>query len=121
MQAQMYDIMMRELGCTVPWLINKTNICVEPDKRVKAFQLYQGNRRNQHLICHSPCTFTNMYFGPPVTGPYLTWGQLVLYFRKSIKVLYQSMNLMFKICGEQVTTEFRRYTLLSMVAEISRH
>ena len=46
-----------------------------------------------------------MYFGPPVTGDTnnnTTQGQLILYFRKSIKV----------------TTEFQRYTALSLIAEI---
>ena len=104
--------MMNSTGCTVPWLINKTDICTDPDLSKEAFALYQGemlplllqhnndvntlaaNRRNQHNVCKSPCVFTNMYFGPPVTGPFQQfkveddqqYGQLVLYFRKSIKV-----------------------------------
>ena len=93
-------------GCTVPWLTNRTNICTNPEAREKAFAVYQGNRRNQHNICSNPCTFTNMYFGPPVTGNNnnTSQGQLILYFRKSIKV----------------TTEFQRYTALSLIAEIGR-
>ena len=91
-------------GCTVPWLRDRTNICKNPEERERAFAVYQGNRRNQHNVCSNPCTFTNMYFGPPVTGETnnTSLGQLILYFRKSIKV----------------TTEFQRYTALSLIAEI---
>lgn len=93
-----------EPGCTVPWLNDRTRICTNPEDRKRAFAVYQGNRRNQHNVCSNPCTFTNMYFGPPVTGETnnTSLGQLILYFRKSIKV----------------TTEFQRYTALSLIAEI---
>ena len=93
-----------EPGCTVPWLSDRSNICTNPEDREAAFAIYQGNRRNQHNVCSNPCTFTNMYFGPPVTGHTnnTAQGQLILYFRKSIKV----------------TTEFQRYTALSLIAEI---
>ena len=93
-----------EPGCTVPWLSDRTRICTNPEDRKRAFAVYQGNRRNQHNVCSNPCTFTNMYFGPPVTGPTDNFGQLILYFKKSIKV----------------TTEFQRYTALSLIAEIGR-
>ena len=47
----MYDglksIMTDEVGCTVPWLPDKDNICVKEEERNKAFQAYQKNRRNQ--------------------------------------------------------------------------
>ena len=104
-QGSLYNMMMEAApGCTVPWLRDRTNICINQEDREKAFAIYQGNRRNQHNVCSSPCTFTNMYFGPPVTGDTNTTarGQLILYFRKSIKV----------------TTEFQRYTALSLIAEI---
>ena len=67
---------MAELGCTVPWLPSSlessggsSNICwKDENSRKKAFELYQGNRRNQKNVCPNSCRFTNMYFGPPVTG-----------------------------------------------------
>ena len=90
--------------CTVPWLTDRTNICRTPEDRERAFDIYQANRRNQNNLCPSPCTFTNMYFGPPVTGESNTYGELILYFKKSIKV----------------TSEFQRYTALSLIAEIGR-
>ena len=78
-------------------------------KRGRAFSLYQSNRRNQNNICDQPCVFTNMYFGPPVkvihkakqsqdglfrlvlslkgaTDPGDDTGQMVLYFRRNVKV-----------------------------------
>ena len=84
------------------WLPNKTSICEAEDERREAFRLYQvgverrskgdhfmrqDNRRNQNNLCQPPCVFTNMYFGPPVTGAAKNdFGVLILYFRKSIKV-----------------------------------
>ena len=65
---ELYNISMSEVGCTVPWLLNKNNTCTDDEDSQKAFQTYQQNRRNQNNICPNPCTFTNMYFGPPVTG-----------------------------------------------------
>ena len=79
-------------GCTVPWLPNKSTICIGLDssetyipfwyfaiadeaKRSHAFRLYQGNRRNQNNICDQPCVFTNMYFGPPVKVKYCMQGR----------------------------------------------
>ena len=99
--------MMMEEGpqCTVPWLSNKSTICRDEDDRKIAFEIYQGNRRNQNNVCPNPCTFTNMYFGPPVTGDSDKYGELILYFKKSIKV----------------TSEFQRYTALSLIAEIGRY
>ena len=44
-------------------------------------------------------------------------GELYLYFRKSIKVVLK-LKITFYISQFQVTTEFRRYTVLSLVAEI---
>ena len=102
----MSDLMMKEVGCTVPWLPDKSNICQDHEKSKKAFDIYQKNRRNQQDICPNSCLFTNMYFGPPVTGiraPDLAnfgWG--VFYFRRDIKT----------------TNEYYLYSLLSMAAEI---
>ena len=60
----------------------------------------------QNNICPNSCLFTNMYFGPPVTGvqneDQLDFAQAVFYFRRDIKT----------------TTEYYLYSLLSMVAEI---
>jgi len=74
----------------VPWLKNTSNICINEEDRKAAFDLYQGNRRNQFYICTPSCIFTNMYFGPPVketqedTSPDV--AQAIFYFKKDIKV-----------------------------------
>jgi hypothetical protein len=106
MYTKMYQLMMDEVGCTVPWLHNKSNICVELTQRKQAFEVYQKNRRNQQDICPKSCLFTNMYFGPPVTGiqgpEKSKIGYGVFYFRRDIKT----------------TNEYQLYTLLSMAAEI---
>jgi hypothetical protein len=59
MYTKLYDISMEQVGCTVPWLPNKYNICRDPEKQKKAFDVYQDNRRNQHDICPNSCLFTN--------------------------------------------------------------
>lgn len=106
MYGRMQQLMLQRVGCTVPWIPDKSNICVEDGQRKAAFEVYQQNRRNQRDICPNSCLFTNMYFGPPVTGinneerSKFAWG--VFYFRRDIKV----------------TTEYFLYSLLSMAAEI---
>ena len=105
MYSKLYDIMMDKVGCTVPWLTNKTNICTDASKSQQAFEVYQQNRRNQGHICPKSCLFTNVYFDPisgindPIRKNY-AWG--VFYFRRDVKK----------------TTEYVLYTLLSMAAEI---
>ncbi len=49
MYSQLGKMGRERLGCTVPWLPDKSNICTEEAKRVQAFELYQNNRRNQVL------------------------------------------------------------------------
>ena len=68
--------------------------------------MYQKNRRNQNDICPKSCLFTNLYFGPPVTGNNdpvrKDYAWAVLYFRRDIKT----------------TREYVLYTLLSLAAEM---
>ncbi len=102
----MSDMMMKEVGCTVPWVDNPDNICKDFEKSKKAFEVYQEHRRNQQDICPNSCLFTNMYFGPPATGnrslDKANTGQAIFYFRRDIKI----------------TEEYYLYSFLSMVAEI---
>ena len=69
MYSNLFDLMVKKVGCTVPWLLNQSKICVDLEKRNQSFNLYQENRRNQENICPNSCKFSNMYFGPPVTSP----------------------------------------------------
>ena len=109
MYTNLYNLMMEKVGCTVPWLPRQDNICNDPIKSKEAFEVYQQNRRNQEYICPKSCLFTNMYFGPPVTGnndpvrQQYAWG--VFYFRRDIKT----------------TTEYELYSILSMAAEIGAY
>lgn len=73
----------------VPWLPNRRQVCQLPGESGLALSSYQSNRRNQHNLCPEPCVFTNLYFGPPVITDLPqrpATAELVLYFRKSIKV-----------------------------------
>ena len=36
--SKLYDVQMEQVGCTVPWLVKKDNICVDEAKRKHAFQ-----------------------------------------------------------------------------------
>jgi hypothetical protein len=47
MYTKLRDLNIEAVNCTVPWLKDKSNICIEPEKRLKAFEIYQKNRRNQ--------------------------------------------------------------------------
>ena len=100
-------LMNDNVGCTVPWLPDKSNICHEDTKASLAFDIYQKNRRNQKDICATTCHFTNMYFSPMVTGYHTSkdrsWA--VFYFRRDIKT----------------TNEYFLYSILSMAAEIGAY
>ena len=104
--SKLREIMTKDVGCTIPWLPDQSNICINPEDRTKAFNLYQKNRRNQNDICPKSCKFTNMYFGPPVTGlqneDEQNVARAIFYFRRDIKT----------------TTEYFLYSILSMIAEI---
>ena len=72
----------------------------------KAFDVYQANRQNQKDICPNSCLFTNMYFGPLITGnnpiEQSDIARGIFYFRRDIKT----------------TSEYLLYSFLSMIAEI---
>lgn len=106
MYSQLRALMQADVGCTVPWLPDKSDICQDEDTSKRAFDLYQKNRRNQHDICPNSCLFTNMYFGPPVKGQAnqedADIARAIFYFRRDIKT----------------TREYFLYSALSMVAEI---
>ena len=104
---RMTKIMNKEVGCTVPWVQDKSNICKNQEDADKAFYQYQKHRRNQKDICPRPCHFTNMYFSPQVTGDtgVPDRAEAYFYFRRDIKT----------------TREYFLYSLLSMAAEIGAY
>ena len=107
MYSKLNELMVNAIGCTVPWLPDKSRICTDKARSEVAFDIYQKNRRNQQDVCPVSCLFTNMYFGPPVTGKLeyddRAWG--VFYFRREIKT----------------TNEYFLYSILSMAAEIGAY
>lgn len=106
MYQKLGNISIKEVGCTVPWLIDRSMICNQQTKAKKAFEVYQKNRRNQDDICLTPCHFSNMYFSPQVTGDYkegLGWA--VFYFRRDVKT----------------TREYYLYSFSTMAAEIGAY
>ena len=50
MYSNLQRLMLEEVGCTVPWIPDKSQICTEESKRKKAFDVYQQNRRNQKVL-----------------------------------------------------------------------
>ena len=104
--SNLHQLMMDKVGCTVPWLPKKDKICDTLAKSKEAFDVYQGNRRNQDYICPKSCIFTNMNFGPPVTGTntpdHKQYAWATFYFRRDVKN----------------TSEYVVYTTLTMIAEI---
>ena len=52
MYSNLQRLMLEEVGCTVPWIPDKSQICTEESKRKKAFDVYQQNRRNQKVLIH---------------------------------------------------------------------
>lgn len=82
------------------------NICINESDRKAVFKMYQNNRRNQMNICPKSCLFTNLYFGPPVTGlnnaEEKHVGKMIFYFKQEIKT----------------TREYVLYSWRSMVAEV---
>ena len=55
-------LMMEEVGCTVPWIPDKSQICTDETKRKKAFDVYQQNRRNQKVTSKWGQTFSKVAF-----------------------------------------------------------
>ena len=100
---KMYQLMMNETGCTVPWVTNKNKICSDKTSSKKAFQIYQENRRNQNGICPNSCNFTDVNLGPPIIeNGKNSIARIVFYFKQDVKTSH----------------EYLIYTELSMLAEI---
>ena len=49
------DFMMKNIGCTVPWLPNKSQICTNQSLKKEAFKYYRENIENIGNICQKPC------------------------------------------------------------------
>ena len=62
--SNLQRLMLEEVGCTVPWIPDKSKVCTDETKRKKAFDVYQQNRRNQKVLIHyiHQCFFSNKFF-----------------------------------------------------------
>ena len=103
MYDNLYQLMMNEIGCTVPWVNNKTDICSDLESSKKAYRIYEENRRNQNNICPDSCNFTEVNLSPPILeNCHESVAKVVFYFKQDIKTSH----------------EYLIYTELSMLAEI---
>ena len=96
--------LMSNIGCTVPWQPNKSEICTNEVKALKARELYEENRRNQEDICQDSCQLTNVYLGPAVEELDKSTTKANFYFRRDIKksteyLLYQELSLLAESGG----------------------
>ncbi len=105
MYEKMFDLMVDKVGCTVPWLHDKSRICADSNSAQKALKMYHENRRNQLNICLRSCIFTDVNLGPPVKESGNSGeSKIVLYFRKDVKtvteyLLYDEMSMFAEIGG----------------------
>ena len=86
---RLYEISMEKVGCTVPWMKNKSNICTIKSKCHKAIKIYDLHKYNRKNICPKPCSFTNLYFSPTYQDD--NWkgdsvASLTLYFDGDIRI-----------------------------------
>ena len=79
---------MNQAGCTVPWLPDKSNICVNSTTGRFVRNLYVSNNMNTDENCTMPCTLLETFFNPPTIDDY--WygkeaGIIKIFFRDQIK------------------------------------
>ena len=101
---QLSNKMLEEIGCTVPWQANKSEICKDLSQAKVARNVYEKNRRNQEDICQDSCQLTNVYLGPAVEELQTSSTKANFYFRRDIKlsteyILYQELSLLAESGG----------------------
>ena len=100
---KMYELMINETGCTVPWVSDKNKICSNLNSSKRAYQIYSENRRNQNNICSNSCNFTDVNLNPPIIENRQNLiAKTAFYFKRDIKT----------------SNEYFIYTQLHMIAEI---
>ena len=101
---QMSKKMLEEIGCTVPWLPNRSKICIDVNHASQARDFYHKNRRNQEDICKDSCQLTNVYLGPIVEEVQSSYTRAIFYLRRDIKksteyLVYQELTLLAESGG----------------------
>ena len=102
--SQLNNKMLEEIGCSVPWQANKSEICKDLSQAKIARDIYEKNRRNQEDICQDSCQLTNVYLGPTVEELQTSSTKVIFYFRRDIKlsteyIVYQELSLLAESGG----------------------
>ena len=105
--------MTRLLGCTTPFVRNKTNICVDPDKAKKALEIqsdiFDGDNSILGNACPKSCLHVKSSFGRQESydienDENYVPGALKIYFQHDIKVSksywsYSGLSLLAEVGG----------------------
>ena len=102
--SQLNNKTLEEIGCSVPWQANKSEICKDLSQAKIARDVYEKNRRNQEDICQDSCQLTNVYLGPTVEELQTSSTKVIFYFRRDIKlsteyIVYQELSLLAESGG----------------------
>ena len=100
----LHKVSMDTIGCTTPFGRNKSLICTEPSKAIKAKEMYQKYFYHGSKFCLNPCTFSRM------RASILHQNTSEV---RSNGVIY--INLDDEI---SVSASYFTYTALSLIAEI---
>ena len=106
----LFEIMMKEVGCTAPWVLNQSFICQEDSKAMQAYELYQKHKENMYGICPKPCASTQTHINPQAIFDYidesLAKGDkmgIALNFRRTVKetqeYFLENFNTLFAKIG----------------------
>ena len=103
--TKMKEKTQNENGCTVPWVVNSTNICKKPDNVNTTFWIAWNRVTNQFNDCPEPC------------------NTLMVTLGKSNYKLDPSLNNtskwnMYFASKTQIVGEHQLYPALSLIAEI---
>ena len=97
---------MEKVGCTTPFGFNTKNVCIEKEKREKAFKIYnsQKNKRNKIEDCQYPCNFIRSWLSVEQLRLNQTSKEFSLNFDKFIKVTkakysYTELELLAELGG----------------------
>ena len=106
---------MTELGCTMPYIPDKSSICTDPEKAKRANDMYKEVRDNQTLaaaMCPRSCNYQIISLNRFEIGEYKQTFTVVPQNRKD-KTLSLTFQKFIKI-----STSRRSYTFLELIAEV---
>ena len=86
--GKLHQLLMKQAGCTIPWLPDKSNICMNSTTGQFVRNLYGSSNMNTEENCTMTCTTSETFFYPPTIEPYWygnTSGAIKIFFREQIK------------------------------------